>query len=62
MDFLDALGTENAQAVHVKNEKVQSEETLYMSTAIKEDPEPQEVERVQEKVSSKSLDVPNPNS
>ena len=40
VDFLDALGTENAQAVHVKNEKVQSEETLYMSTAIKEDSEP----------------------
>lgn len=57
VDFLDALGTENAQAVHVKNEKVQSE-TLYMSTAIKEDSEPQEVERVQEKVSSQPLDVP----
>ena len=59
-EFLDALGTENAQAVHVKNEKVQSEETLYMSTAIKEDSEPQEVERVQEKVSSQPLDVPKP--
>ena len=33
---------------------------LYMSTAIKEDSEPQEVERVQEKVSSKPLDVPKP--
>lgn len=31
-----------------------------MSTAIKEDSEPQEVERVQEKVSSKPLDVPKP--
>lgn len=60
VDFLDALGTENAQVVHVKNEKVQPEETLYMSTAIKEDSEPQDVKRVQEKVSSKSLDVPKP--
>lgn len=59
-DFLDALGTENAQVVHEENEKVQSEETLYMSTAIKEDSEPQDVKRVQEKVSSKSLDVPKP--
>jgi hypothetical protein len=58
--FLVALGTENAQVVHVKNEKVQSEETLYMSTALKEDSEPQDVKRVQEKVSSKPLDVPKP--
>jgi hypothetical protein len=60
VDFLDALGTENAQAVHEENEKVQSEETLYMSTALKEDSEPQDVKRVQEKVSSKLLDVPKP--
>jgi hypothetical protein len=60
VDFLDALGTENAQVVHEENEKVQSEETLYMSTALKEDSEPQDVKRVQEKVSSKLLDVPKP--